>query len=266
MIDKATLHSSLVLDVRAQDYDRFLCIQLAPAAQRPALYTVTALHVELARIAELVSEPLLGHIRLAWWREALEEIMAGKVPRSHPVVEALAVLHRDSPGLLQQLRKMVNARAADLDAGLIAGEEQWLSYLDDTAGVLHSVWAQLLAAEEAVRHADVIRQQARAYAMVGLARAVPYLHAQGFTRFPAELESLAPSAELAAFILKLLASAKAALRPSLSSRALRPLRGLSRLASYHARGLHQKGGDPYRLRAAKLPLVLRILQMKICLC
>ena len=80
----------LVEQVRSGDYHRFLAIQLAPCAKRWALYAIVAFHIEIAIIAEIVSEPLIGHIRLAWWREALEEIEAGKLPRSHPVVLALA--------------------------------------------------------------------------------------------------------------------------------------------------------------------------------
>ena len=61
----------------------------APAARREALFALYALNVALSRIGETVSQPMLGEIRLQWWRESLDGIYAG-TPRREPVVEALA--------------------------------------------------------------------------------------------------------------------------------------------------------------------------------
>lgn len=257
-------HSSLhlALDVRSHDYDRFLCIQLAPYPKRVALYAATAFHSELARIAETVSEPLLGHIRLAWWREALEEILAGNTPRNHPVVQALAEIFSSHPEVFTELLKMIEARAADLDATLVAQEEEWFRYLDNTAGALHTVWALLLDADAAKAYAQTIRDQARGYAMIGLARAIPYLQTQGFTRFP---EGWAEE-EVSALAGRLVLNAENQMEGEPLPRALFALTGLRRLAEYHAEQLRQHGCDPYRITPSKLALVLRILKMKFFLC
>ena len=52
------------------DPDRSLAVLFAPRESRASLFALYALNVELARIAEQVSEPDLGAIRLQWWREA----------------------------------------------------------------------------------------------------------------------------------------------------------------------------------------------------
>ncbi len=57
--------------VRENDPDRFFCTLFAPPAKREALFALYAFNHELARVAESVSEPMLGEIRLQWWREAL---------------------------------------------------------------------------------------------------------------------------------------------------------------------------------------------------
>ncbi|NRA29318.1 MAG: squalene/phytoene synthase family protein, partial [Parvularculaceae bacterium] len=44
---------------------------------------------ELLSIPGRVSNPLLGQIRLTWWREALDEVFGVGTPRRHPVVSAL---------------------------------------------------------------------------------------------------------------------------------------------------------------------------------
>lgn len=78
--------------VRKEDYGRYLATLFVPAGMREAHFTLLAFHAEIARIPAMVSEPVLGHIRFSWWREALEELYAGAPPRKHPVVQAFAPL------------------------------------------------------------------------------------------------------------------------------------------------------------------------------
>ena len=61
--------------VRAADRDRYISALLAPADRRLDLMTLYAFDAELARIATTVSEPLLGEIRLQWWRDALAPLL-----------------------------------------------------------------------------------------------------------------------------------------------------------------------------------------------
>jgi len=56
---------------------------------RSRLIALLALDLELARIPHTVSEPLLGQMRLQWWRGALAETRQGSAP-AHPVAQALA--------------------------------------------------------------------------------------------------------------------------------------------------------------------------------
>ena len=57
---------------RSGDPDRSLAALFAPREARADLFALIALNVELARIAEIVTEPGLGIIRLQWWREAID--------------------------------------------------------------------------------------------------------------------------------------------------------------------------------------------------
>lgn len=76
-------------DVRLRDHDRYLCALYAPAAVRPGLMALFALDLEMAQIVATTSEPMVGAIRLAWWREALESLDKSKVP-AQPLLQALA--------------------------------------------------------------------------------------------------------------------------------------------------------------------------------
>lgn len=256
---------NIIADVKAADYLRFLAIQLAPQSARPALYALTAFNLELARIAETVSEPMLGHIRLAWWREALDELAAGRAPRRHPVVEALATAHTASPQLLPLLQESIDARAADLDESLLTEEGAWLGYLDHTAGAMARAWALVLHPALADAEAPHIAAAARAYAMVGHARAIPYFAAQGFLRFPAArlqqagVTELQPSGALERFTQRLVEDAAPGLAQPLT---LAPLRALSRLAQVESRALQRAGYDPFRVHVSRPRQVWALIAIK----
>lgn len=61
-----------------------------PSSVRPAFATLWNLDLALADVVSTTSEPALGAIRLAWWRERLEELDAGAVPRGEPRLSAIA--------------------------------------------------------------------------------------------------------------------------------------------------------------------------------
>jgi phytoene/squalene synthetase len=235
--------------VRTSDYDRFLALHLAARAAQPALLALTAFAVEVAHIADVVSEPLVGQMRLAWWRESLEGVAAGQTPRPHPVILALVPVIQQYPQLPALLLGYLESRAADLDSSLLAEEAGWRAYLDHTAGNLHLAWATVLDAQAAEAHMATIRTQAQAYAMLGLLRALPFFAAQGWQRFP----ETRPQADMPALVrevkgeaLALLAANKAKFPAS-----LRPLMALTRLARFHAKRLSKAGDDPTRLTPAK---------------
>ena len=75
--------------VRERDLDRYLASLYAAPATRAGLFALHALDLELAEVARSTTEPMLGQIRLAWWREQLQALDAGARP-AQPVLAALA--------------------------------------------------------------------------------------------------------------------------------------------------------------------------------
>ena len=119
--------------VRRVDPDRWLATRfIGDAAARADVIALYGLNYELARVAGGVSNALMGEIRITWWREAMEEIAAGKPPRKHPNVEALAASGFDPDALAV----LAEARFADLDEGPLEDEAAVLAYVDATAGAL----------------------------------------------------------------------------------------------------------------------------------
>ncbi|MFD1701393.1 phytoene/squalene synthase family protein [Methylopila henanensis] len=74
--------------VRSADFDRYAAALFAPAEARPHLLALYAFDAELARVRDLVSEPMPGELRLQWWRDALADPERADAA-SHPIMRAL---------------------------------------------------------------------------------------------------------------------------------------------------------------------------------
>lgn len=155
--------------VRTSDYDRYLTVLYAREEDRPHLFALYALNVELARIPTIVSEPMLGEIRFAWWREAIEDIAQGRV-RQHPVIEALSetLTQKDLPQPL--FETMIEARIKDIYTPSPANIQDLEHYSIDTAGALMALALHCVGEEreELCRHAGA------ANALIGALRGLAF--------------------------------------------------------------------------------------------
>jgi phytoene synthase len=111
--------SQLGTYVRQHDPDGFLTALLAPPALREDFFTLLAFQHEIATIRAKVTEPLLGRIRLQWWREALEAVAAGGKPPSHEVLLPLAGAVQAGRFMLPPLDQLLEAHEKDFE------ENQW---------------------------------------------------------------------------------------------------------------------------------------------
>lgn len=128
--------------VKKYDYDRFLITLFAKADVREDLFALYAFNHEVAKIREAVSEPMLGEIRLQWWREAIEGI-AAETPRNHEVVLPLHAAFHKHNLTAEMFIKIIDARTADLydenPKTIVAFEE----YLGATSGNLMKIAAYM---------------------------------------------------------------------------------------------------------------------------
>ena len=82
--------------------DRYAAALFAPAPVQGDLIALAAFEAEINAIAERVHEPLLGELRLQWWRDEIGRIDNGEAA-GHPVLEAMSgtsMRHRLPGGLL----------------------------------------------------------------------------------------------------------------------------------------------------------------------
>lgn len=255
------LSSAVARIVRERDHDRFLTTLFAPPARRAALLALYAFNYEVAKTREMVHEPLLGQMRLQWWRESIAAVYEGGALRRHEVVEPLAEAIQAGGLTRAYFDRLIDAREIDLadvpPPSLAALED----YAAATSGGLVLLALEVLGLREEPVLA-VGRDIGIAYALAGLLRAVPVhararrlylpgdLVAKAALDLPRGLFALKSSpalrqvaAEVAAAAAARLAAARVAHRrvPSAALPALLP--GV--LAGRTLRRLERAGHDPF---------------------
>lgn len=179
-------HLSYCADlVRHYDRDRFLTGLFAPPGRREALFAIYAFNHEVAKIPEVVTEPIAGQIRLQWWRESLDGVYAGQ-PRAHQVAVPLAEAVTRHDLSRAHFEAILDARERDLDEMPPESLDDLEGYAAATSGALVQLALEVLdvrdsASLTAGRHIGV------AWALIGLIRAVPFHAAQRRLMLPGDL-------------------------------------------------------------------------------
>jgi len=171
--------------VRRYDHDRFLTALFAPQPRRDDLLALYAFNLELAKIRETVTEPMLGRIRLQWWRETLDGFSNGTV-RAHAVAEPLAETVRRHHLPAAQLQRLVDGREHDIEPEPPADLAALEDYAAATSSTLVALALTVLdgghpVALEAARHVGI------AHALAGLLLAVPFRAGYGRVDLPRDL-------------------------------------------------------------------------------
>jgi phytoene synthase len=184
--DLAGEASSLAALVRHHDRDRYQTALFAPARRREALLALYAFNYEIARVRETVTQPMLGQIRLQWWREVLDTAYAGAPARQHPVAVPLSAVIREFGLSREPFDRLIDTRERDLadepPASLAALED----YAEGSSAALVHLALQVLGVREATIE-ETVRQVGIAYALAGLLRAMPFHARAGRTYIPADV-------------------------------------------------------------------------------
>lgn len=119
------LASAAEFDARLKrsDEDRWLASRYAPTADRERLAAIYLLNQELQRTLH-AKEPMLGKIRLQWWRETIEQVVGAAPVRRHDLAEELARVMSGRPDLHAAASALVDRYDDILDDHLHAGGHQ----------------------------------------------------------------------------------------------------------------------------------------------
>lgn len=172
--------------VKRYDRDRFLTALFAPNGMREPLMVLYAFNVEIARIRETVTEPMIGQMRLQWWRDTLTDISQGKgAPKGHPVAENLAAL-MDSRSLnLEHFLSLLDARELDMMDEPPNSMKDLIAYCRGSSVGLALLALDVLGVndEDSRRAAESV---ATAWALTGIARAVRHYALAGRVMLPGD--------------------------------------------------------------------------------
>jgi phytoene synthase len=131
--------------VRSADKDRYLSALFAPAEHRGALFALYAFHIEVARIPDVVTEPLAGEVRLQWWSEAIYDQRPEEM-RGHPIANALAEVI-DQYRLPRRLfDDLIETRRAHFGRELFGSVDELERYARGTSSSLIELAARVVGA------------------------------------------------------------------------------------------------------------------------
>jgi phytoene synthase len=119
------LASAAEFDARLKrtDEDRWLASRYAPAADRERLAAIYLLNQELQRTLH-TKEPMLGKIRLQWWRETMEQVAGSGPVRRHDLAEELVRVTVGRPDLHAAASALIDRYDDILDDHLHSGGHQ----------------------------------------------------------------------------------------------------------------------------------------------
>ncbi len=159
--------------VRRFDRDRYLTALFARRPARDDLLALYAFNLEVARTREMVREPMMGLVRLQWWRDVIAGIYGG-ADRRHQVVQPLAAAIRRHGLARDRFDRLIDAREADMSDAPPADLPALIAYAEATSAALGLLAVRVLGASAEGSAADAVRGIWLAAGLAGLLRAIPF--------------------------------------------------------------------------------------------
>ncbi|WP_051279077.1 phytoene/squalene synthase family protein [Hellea balneolensis] len=156
--------------LKSVDPDRLRAAVFADEEGRERLELLYAFHYELAKVPELVSEPMIGQIRYQWWRDAVAEIYEGGTVRQHEITTPLARVLKGYDVPRFWVDRLIDGRERDLDPRPFANLDEAKAYCRQTSGILMQIAVKILGSEPD----DAVLAAGEAWGLTGLARAYGY--------------------------------------------------------------------------------------------
>lgn len=170
------------------DRDRYLASLLTPTNRRSAVVALYAYNAELARVRDLVREPLPGEVRLQYWRDLLDGSAHGET-EANPVAAELLRAVQSWRLPVTPLVSMADARIFDLYDDPMETVAMFEGYAGETAATLIQLVALVLDAEAAESAAEMSGHAGVALAVAGALLLMPIHRSRGQVYLPAEILS-----------------------------------------------------------------------------
>lgn len=173
---------------RRTEPDRYLAALLAPQAVSSDLIALAAFVGDIARIVHAVSDPMMGELRLQWWRDALVNLRRGTATGS-PIADTVGAVMRSCALPEALFMSIIDARSRDLDAQEPLSDTAVESYSNDTEGAAFQLAGHVLGVNEQPGVPGLMFAAGQAYGSVRLLHSLPRTLATG--RAPAPFAGVA---------------------------------------------------------------------------
>ncbi|PZM11183.1 phytoene/squalene synthase family protein [Rhizobium tubonense] len=174
--------------LRETDRDRYLACLLSPQDKRRSLAALYAFNAELARIRDLVHEPLPGEVRMQYWRDLLEGNAHGSSEANPIAAELLTAIEAERLPRAT-LIDMIDARIFDLYDDPMETRSALEGYAGETASALIQLASLILSPEDAPRSANAAGHAGVAQAISGMLMLMPLHRSRGQLYLPLDILS-----------------------------------------------------------------------------
>ena len=170
---------------KAGEPDRFLAALLAPREARDDLVALAAFLAEIGKIGEQVSDPMLGEIRIQWWRDALLSRQEGTLS-GNPVADAFAGVVQRRALSQSALSDLIDAHTHALYPSPPPTVEALFLELDFTETEAFHFAGEILGATADPNFAGMTHNAGIAYGLARRALRLPFSLARGRDVLPAD--------------------------------------------------------------------------------
>ncbi len=150
------------MTARAFEQDRYLSALLAPRQVRSDLITLYAFAGDIGRIPSVVSDPMIGEIRLQWWRDALEAGRRGQ-DSGHPICDRMvdvARRHALPDGLLLGV---VDSQSGLVQGAVIEDDQGLKAYLAKRESGLFALAWRILEGPDRGEEPPMLQEAGQVY-------------------------------------------------------------------------------------------------------
>ena len=177
-------YAACLTTLRSTDFDRYLTCLLVAEDKRGPLAALYAFSAELARVRDLIREPLPGEVRLQYWRDLVEGQPHGDV-QANPLASGITHAIVDHRLPRAALAAMTEARIFDLYDDPMPDRTAFEGYAGETSSALLQLGTLILdpdnaaAAAEAAGHAGIAQLVAGSLLLMPLHRSRHQVYVPG---------------------------------------------------------------------------------------
>ena len=174
--------------LRRSDRDRYLACLLVPETYRGAFAALYAFNAEIARIRDVVRDPLPGELRMQWWRDLANGTAHGAA-EANPLASALLATIEAHALPRATFDSYIEARTFDLYDDPMPDRTTFEGYAGETVSAIIQLCALVIAPAEAQAASEAAGHAGVALAVAGAIMLLPLHSTRGQVYLPGDILS-----------------------------------------------------------------------------